>query len=306
MNVNPNVLIPIILFFSSMLTACGGGGGGNTTGDGLTVDTQVPVISALTAQAVSGNAVTLTAAATDDVGVTGYCFKTVNEAPLAVDACFQSSAQFTGAVLSSGVAYYVWAKDAAGTVSNTFKGPCSSAGYAASDSSSKNTVCMLTDKGEIVLELEAALAPVTVANFLQYVNDGFYSQTTFHRVIPGFMIQGGGYTYSGGYQFKTATHPPIALEKTSITTLSNVRGTIAMARTNVADSATSQFFINNVDNLFLDAAGQIDGNGYAVFGRVLSELSVVDQIIGVPTTSGNAGTDQPVTPVFIQWAYQLK
>ncbi len=305
MNANPNVFISIILSLSFMLTACGGGGG-NTTSGGLTVDTQVPVISAMTAQAVSGNAVTLTAAATDDVGVTGYCFKTVNEAPLAVDACFQSSAQFSGAVLSSGVAYYVWAKDAAGSVSDAFKGPCSSAGYVLSAASGKNTVCMLTDKGELVLELEAALAPVTVANFLQYANDGFYNKTTFHRVIPGFMIQGGGYTYSGGYQSKTATYPPIALEKTSITTLSNVRGTIAMARTSVADSATSQFFINNVDNLFLDAAGQIDGNGYAVFGRVLSNMNVVDQIIGVSTTSGSAGTDQPVTPVFIQWAYQLK
>ncbi|TAJ83159.1 MAG: peptidyl-prolyl cis-trans isomerase [Gallionellaceae bacterium] len=167
---------------------------------------------------------------------------------------------------------------------------------------------MLTDLGEIVLELDAAKAPISVANFLAYVNDGFYNGTNFHRVISNFMIQGGGYAYSSaaGYQQK-ATNAAIALEKTSATGLSNLRGSVAMARTSVANSATSQFFINVVDNLFLDAANQADGNGYAVFGSVISGMSVVDQIKIVPILSGTAGiTDQPATPVFILWAYQIK
>jgi peptidyl-prolyl cis-trans isomerase A (cyclophilin A) len=288
------------------LTLAGCNGGSSAS---LSSANQSPVVTGLTAQVVSGNAVTLTAIATDDVGVTGYCFKTVNTAPLASDPCFQNSAQKNGAALLPGVTYYVWAKDAADNVSASFKGPCSIAGYAASDMSSKNTICMLTDKGEMVLELDAAKAPVTVANFLQYVNDGFYSGTTFHRVILASLIQGGGYTYTSAtsYQLKTSTYAPIALERTSATGLSNLRGTIAMARSpSAADSATNQFFINVADNNFLDAALQADGNGYAVFGNVISGLNVANLIKAVPFETGGAGTNQPITPIFIQWAYQLK
>lgn len=302
------------LILALSLTACLGGGTIATKPS--PPDTQSPVVSALTSTVVSGNTVNLTATATDNTGVTGYCFKTANIAPLAGDACFQTGTQKNGVALITGIPNFVWAKDAAGNVSAAFKGPwstaltgpCSSAGYAASNLSAKNTVCMLTDLGEIVLELDAAKAPISVANFLAYVNDGFYNGTNFHRVISNFMIQGGGYAYSSaaGYQQK-ATNAAIALEKTSATGLSNLRGSVAMARTSVANSATSQFFINVVDNLFLDAANQADGNGYAVFGSVISGMSVVDQIKIVPILSGTAGiTDQPATPVFILWAYQIK
>lgn len=286
------------------VAGCGGGASASLSSANLS-----PVVSSLTAQVVSANAVTLTATATDGTGVTGYCFKTVNTAPLANDACFQTTAQITGATLAPGVTNYVWAKNSAGNVSASFKGPCSIAGYVASDLSSKNTVCMLTDKGEIVLELDATHAPITAANFLKYTNDGFYSATTFHRVIPAFMIQGGGYTYTSAasYQPKTSTYASIALEKTSVTGLSNIRGTIAMARTFLPDSATNQFFINVVDNSsFLDSATAADTYGYAVFGKIISGQTVADLIQIVPVGSGTAGANQPITPIFIQWAYQLK
>lgn len=302
------------LMLALFLAACGGGG---TSGANTAPDTQSPVVSGLVQTIVSGNTVNLTATAADNAGVTGYCFKTANIAPLASDPCFQTSAQKSNVLLITGMPYFVWAKDAAGNVSNSFRGnwttssagPCSAAGGAASNLSTKNTICMMTDLGEIVLELDAAKAPITVANFLRYVNDGFYSATLFHRVISTFMIQGGGFTYTStaGYQQKTAAYPAIVLEKTSTTGLSNLRGSIAMARTSAPNSATSQFFINVVDNIGLDAAYQADGNGYAVFGQVIAGLSVVDQIKLVPILSSTAGTtDQPATPLYIQWAYQLK
>jgi peptidyl-prolyl cis-trans isomerase A (cyclophilin A) len=165
---------------------------------------------------------------------------------------------------------------------------------------------MLTDKGEVVLELDATKAPITVANFLSYTNAGFYGNTTFHRVVSNFVVQGGGFTYASGAYSQKATNAPIVLEKTSTTGLSNLRSTIAMARTAVANSATSQFFINVVDNAFLDAAGQADGNGYAVFGKVISGMDVVDAIKGVSTGTIGGLSDAPVSPVLIQWAYQVQ
>lgn len=302
-----NIKLGLITVFLFSLSGCGGGGSnGNRP---ATPDTLSPVVSGLSATVMNGNTVTLTATATDNVAVSGYCFKTTSAAPLASDACFQPDAQKSGVALTKGTTQYVWARDAAGNVSAALKGPCSTAGYAASDASSGSTVCMMTDKGELVLELDAMKAPISAANFLLYVNDGFYSNTIFHRVLSTFMIQAGGYTYSNppGYQQKSPTYAPITLEKTSTTGLSNVKGTLAMARTSVANSATSQFFINVVDNLSLDAAKQPDGNGYAVFGKVISGLDVVDQIKLVPVVNNGGGEiSQPTTPLFIQWAYQLK
>ena len=154
-----------------------------------------------------------------------------------------------------------------------------------------------TSLGEIVIELDAAKAPKTVANFLEYVKSGHYDGTIFHRVIPDFMIQGGGFDAD---LKQKATRAPIALE--SKNGLSNVRGSVAMARTNVPDSATAQFFINIKDNAFLDSANTPDRTGYAVFGKVVSGMDVVDKIWAVPT--GNKGPYQnvPVTPVLIRKA----
>ena len=146
-----------------------------------------------------------------------------------------------------------------------------------------------------VIELTAKAAPKTVENFLAYVRSGSYKNTLFHRVIPNFMIQGGGFVM--GMEEKD-TRAPIALE--SRNGLSNVRGTIAMARTNDPNSATSQFFINVRDNRFLDANQAQDGNGYAVFGKVVSGMSTVDAIARVKTHSVGYYDDVPIRDVVIK------
>ena len=150
-----------------------------------------------------------------------------------------------------------------------------------------------TSAGDIVLELDAAKAPKTVENFVQYVKDKHYDGTVFHRVIDGFMIQGGGFTAD---MTQKPTRAPIPLE--SRNGLTNGRGTIAMARTSNPNSATAQFFINVVDNAMLNAPNP-DGYGYAVFGKVVTGMDVVDKIKAVPV--GNKGGHQnvPNTPVTI-------
>ena len=157
------------------------------------------------------------------------------------------------------------------------------------------TVKLSTSQGDIVIQLDAAKAPKTVANFLAYVKAGHYSGTIFHRVIDGFMIQGGGMTAD---MTERPTRAPIALE--SRNGLSNLRGTVAMARTSVPDSATSQFFINVNDNLRLDAANSPDGNGYAVFARVIAGMDVVERIKAVPTGSKGPHQNVPTQPVVIK------
>jgi peptidyl-prolyl cis-trans isomerase A (cyclophilin A) len=151
-----------------------------------------------------------------------------------------------------------------------------------------------TNVGTIRIELYPAKAPKTVENFLQYVKDGHYNGTLFHRVIEGFMIQGGGMTPDLSQK---RTRAPIPIE--SKNGLKNEVGTLAMARTSDPNSATSQFFINVNNNAFLDYPGQ-DGYGYAVFGKVIDGLDVVNKIAAVPT--GNQGMHQnvPRTPVLIE------
>jgi peptidyl-prolyl cis-trans isomerase A (cyclophilin A)/peptidyl-prolyl cis-trans isomerase B (cyclophilin B) len=150
-----------------------------------------------------------------------------------------------------------------------------------------------TSMGTITLELDDAKAPETVANFVKYAKDGHYDGTIFHRVIDGFMIQGGGFTKDMNQK---ETRQPIRNE--AMNGLKNVRGTIAMARTMVVDSATSQFFINLVDNNFLDFQSPTpQGFGYAVFGKVTDGMSVVDAIAKVKT--GFAGPHQNVPDVAI-------
>ena len=155
-------------------------------------------------------------------------------------------------------------------------------------------VKLATSVGDIVVELDAAKAPKTVENFLAYVKAGHYNGTVFHRVIPTFMIQGGGMTAD---MKEKPTSAPIPLE--SKNGLTNVRGSIAMARTNDPNSATSQFFINVKDNDRLDAANSRDGNGYAVFGKVVSGMEVVDKIREVPTGSKGMHDDVPLAPITI-------
>ena len=156
-------------------------------------------------------------------------------------------------------------------------------------------VRLTTSHGDIVLQLDAEKAPKTVANFVQYVQAGQYSGTVFHRVIDGFMIQGGGFSAD---MVEKPTRAPIPLE--SGKGLSNLTGTVAMARTNSPNSATAQFFINVADNLRLDGTG--DGTGYAVFGKVVEGQDVVDRIRVVPTGNKAGFQNVPQQTITIQKA----
>jgi peptidyl-prolyl cis-trans isomerase A (cyclophilin A) len=159
-------------------------------------------------------------------------------------------------------------------------------------------VKLSTSMGDIVLELDNEKAPISVKNFLAYTDKGHYDGTVFHRVIPSFMIQGGGFTAD---LKQKPTDAPIKNEWKN--GLKNKRGTVAMARTRVADSATSQFFINVTDNAFLDEPR--DGAGYAVFGRVFVGMDVADRIKGVATTTRDGMGDVPVEPVTITKASRM-
>jgi cyclophilin family peptidyl-prolyl cis-trans isomerase len=169
------------------------------------------------------------------------------------------------------------------------------AGCSTVDTSSKR-VKLETTMGDIVIELNEEAAPITTGNFLRYVNEGFYDGTIFHRVIPGFMIQGGGFTAD---MVRKPTHSPIPNEAAN--GLKNDRGTIAMARMDNPDSATSQFFINHKNNDALNYQGLVKP-GYAVFGNVVKGMDVVDKIAAVKTTRKGPYSDVPVEPVVIKSA----
>lgn len=165
----------------------------------------------------------------------------------------------------------------------------------AGNGNARNPVVIVdTSLGEVTIELYPDKAPLSVKNFLHYVKVGFYSGTIFHRVIPGFMIQGGGFTEK---MQQKATNPPVKNEAAN--RLKNQRGTIAMARTANPDSATSQFFINLEDNPNLNRP-MPDGFGYAVFGRVIRGMDTVDRIASVRTGVRNGFQDVPRTPVIIK------
>jgi cyclophilin family peptidyl-prolyl cis-trans isomerase len=157
-------------------------------------------------------------------------------------------------------------------------------------------VVVSTSVGDITLELFKDRAPVSVENFLQYVAEGFYEGTIFHRVKAGYVVQGGGFTPD---MVEKSTRPPIMNEATN--GLTNTRGTVAMARMRALRSATSQFYINLANNRELDHTGYSPDNfGYAVFGRVLSGMEVVDKIAATPTSSSGPHDDVPLTPIVIQ------
>jgi peptidyl-prolyl cis-trans isomerase A (cyclophilin A) len=157
-----------------------------------------------------------------------------------------------------------------------------------------------TSLGTITLQLDATHAPLSTANFISYVESKFYDGTIFHRIIPGFMVQGGGFTPE---MTEKPTQPAIHNESTN--GLKNLRGTISMARTSNPDSATSQFFLNLVDNAALDPTSD-GGPGYAVFGKIIGGLDVLDKIAQVPTTTRGEYENVPVTPVVLISAQQKK
>lgn len=169
--------------------------------------------------------------------------------------------------------------------------------YAETDANKANSelprVLIQTSEGNVELQLRPDLAPETVENFLTYVDSGYYEGTIFHRVIPGFMIQGGGFDENLNQK---STRPPVPNEAKP--TAKNLRGTIAMARTSNPDSATSQFFINLVDNAYLNAGSR--GPGYTVFGHVTEGMGVVDGIANQPTRTKNGMGDVPRDAITIQ------
>jgi peptidyl-prolyl cis-trans isomerase B (cyclophilin B) len=163
-------------------------------------------------------------------------------------------------------------------------------------------VVLKTNKGDITIELDTENAPLSSENFLQYVDDGHFDGTVFHRVIPGFMIQGGGFTPDMQQKPTRA-----AIKNEAGNGVKNMRGTLAMARTGVVDSATAQFFVNLIDNDFLNHTEPTDrGFGYAVFGRVSAGMDVVELIAGVETGSQGMHQDVPSEDVLIEQAARVE
>ncbi len=176
------------------------------------------------------------------------------------------------------------------------------AAFTATAQGANPSVVVKTSMGSFTIELYPEKAPETVKNFLQYVDDGFYAGTIFHRVIDGFMIQGGGLD---GTMTKKATRAPIVNEAGN--KLKNTVGTVAMARTGEPNSATAQFFVNVVDNGMLDYRDSSrEGIGYCVFGKVTQWMDVVEKIKGVPTGVKNGMRDVPTTPVVIESVTRVK
>ena len=254
------------------------------------------------------NELKLVAADTSRGGTVAYCITTSFEAPNATDPCFRSDAEGgrtrTIRIPTMGKVppYYLFTKTATNSVlSNSIP-----------TAAKKPLVLVETNKGSFVLELEAERAKVTTENFMQYVDAGFFNNTVFHRIFSNFVIQGGGYTYqpnnASPYRAKTkldGLREPILLEKTSTTRLSNTKGTIAMARTYIPDSATSQFFINVVDNAESLDAGKATVDGYAVFGKVIppdggkaGDLpKALRDIIAVPVSGSLGGGTETSLPI---------
>jgi len=178
---------------------------------------------------------------------------------------------------------------------------CLFAGIACAEGKKNPVVEMETSLGNIKIELFEKEAPISVKNFLEYTNSGFFKDTIFHRVIPGFMIQGGGFTADRKQKPTKA-----AIKNEAANGLKNDRGTIAMARTSAPDSATAQFFINVVNNNMLNRPNP-DGAGYAVFGKVVEGMDVVDKIVSVKTKNQNVVFQNlPEVPVLIKSVKVLK
>lgn len=270
-----------IIFLSclvSLLSACGGGG-----------SPFEPVVTQIKAQSLRyGQSAVIDIAGlymrSDMIADTGTC----------TNPTFNAASSPSHAILSCKVT-------ATGPLPITIKSADGAVLYSQTLTVLPPQVTLFTSKGNIVLELNAAAVPTTVNNFLGYVSTGYYGSTLFHRVIAGFVIQGGGYT--AGVIQKPGQKAPIALESNK--GLSNLRGTLAMARTNVPDSATSEFYVNLVDNLSLDYQSATSP-GYAVFGKVVQGLDVVDAIAAIATATVNGFANVPSTDVTTLAAVQTQ
>jgi cyclophilin family peptidyl-prolyl cis-trans isomerase len=273
------------------LTACGGGGSGGGQGTPGTVNQPPVAVARLSGEAVLQGTTRFDTAGTADpdgtIASRSWAYGDGNTGT-ADSHVYATTGNFVATLT---VTDNLGASASTSVPVTVVK--CSAAGVADAARSPYPTVCVQTDRGEMVFELYEAtgLAPTTAANFLRYVDDGFYNGIIFHRVMPGFVIQAGGYT--PGPTYKAPTRPTIALENRNA--LRNWRFTLAMARTSAPDSATSQFYINLVDNPDLDFNPSLAvANGYAVFGQVISGTAVVD-IIGSVATRTTTASGGPVT-----------
>lgn len=272
------LILSLVAPLGASLTACGGGGSDFD-----------PLVTAIQAQSLRYGQ-----KATIRVGGKYMRFDMTADTPTCANPTFSAASTPELAILTCTVtatgAWPIRIKDASGKVL-----------YADTLTVLPPQVTLITSSGNIVMELNPEVAPTTVNNFLGYVSSGFYPSMLFHRVIAGFVVQGGGYT-TGGVK-KEGQRDPIALESNK--GLSNTRRTVAMARTSLPDSATSEFFINLSDNPGLDYQSA-DNPGYAVFGKVVTGMDVVDAIAATPTASINGMADVPLTEVTISAAVQTQ
>ncbi len=287
---------------TAALASCGGGGSGGGSGSGSDAAVnQAPVAAASISSAAVLNAQTSfdTSGTQDPEGRIASRSWAYGDGQIgSTDAhIYTSTGIFTAVYTVTDDQGAAASKSLAVTVLK-----CSVAGTQAATLSPYPSVCMQTTKGELVIEVYPAQAPATAANFLNYVDRGFYAGTLFHRVIPGFVVQGGGYL--SGLTAKAPTDAAIVLE--SQNGLKNWQYTLAMARSTAANSATSQFFVNLVDNPSLDYSAAVAGaNGYAVFGQVISGTAVIDQIATAPTATVGGFADVPVTDIIIRGAVRM-
>ena len=270
-------LLPIGLLV--LLNACGGGGGAEME----------PAISQIQAQSLRYGQT-----ATIRVGGKYLRYDMVAETGTCLNPAFTSASNPDLAVLTCKVT-------ATGPLPITIKSADGRLLHSSTLTVVQPQVTMITTAGTVVMELNPAVAPVTVNNFLHYVSSGYYASTLFHRVIAGFVVQGGGYT--PGLLRKAGQINPITLETNK--GLYNTRSTLAMARTSLFDSATSEFFINLADNLSLDYLNAAEP-GYAVFGKVVIGMEVVDAIASMPTSEVNSFASVPTTDVLISLAVQTR
>ncbi len=269
----------LLILLAVLLSACGGGGGGGAA----------PSVSQIQAQSLKyGHQAVIYVAGkylrSDMLADTASC----------TNPSFSPSSTPNAAILNCSVS-------ATGALPISIKAASGELLFATTLTVPQPQVTVVTSQGTLLLELNPDVVPATVNNFLSYVSTGFYTGTLFHRVIAAFVVQAGG--YSAGLVKKTGQLAPIALETNK--GLSNTRGTLAMARTPDPNSATSEFYINLVDNPVLDYQ-DASNPGYAVFGKVISGLDVVDAIGAAPTGSVNAINDVPLADITITSATQTR
>jgi cyclophilin family peptidyl-prolyl cis-trans isomerase len=272
-----------------LLQACGGGGSGDA---GTPVATN-PTITGVTADRLSyGRLSTFTVAGTNLAS--GVTFTATGCDGMAVAAGGTATRQVVTCTPNNALSVRLAASSAG---AEFYSGP--------QQVVPKPQVTLTTTLGPVVIELEPAVVKLTVDNFLAYANAGFYNGTIFHRVIPNFVVQGGGFTGVAGVTLtaQAGTRAAIALETNK--GLSNTRGTIAMARTPAFDSATSQFFFNTVNNAGLDYQSAAIP-GFAVFGSIVSDLAVIDAMSAVATRTVGVNLDVPVTDIVVQTAAQTR